>query len=163
MGWISVRNWRKFQHYDPDKRVPPWIKNNTDLMSNDDYLTLTEHRALMLHRLWLEYASSRCQLSDDTLILSRRLGMRVLTTDLVSLNHAGFIDIVASKALAEGYQSASARAHAEETETEREEEQPKEPPSYLPEARGVGGKEGLSESDNGKTGEAWYDVLKVIP
>lgn len=122
MGWISVVGWRKFQHYDPEKRVPPWIKNHTDLMANDEYLALTEHRALMLHRLWLEYASSRCELADDTLRLSRRLGMKVTRRDLESLNHAGFIDIVASKALAEGYHGASARAHA--TEVEGEEENP---------------------------------------
>lgn len=122
MAWISVRNWRRFQHYDPTKRVPPWIKNNTDLMANDSYLSLTEHRALMLHRLWLEYASSRCELSDDTLRLSRRLGMKVTRADLEALNHAGWIDIVASKALADGYQNASARAHDVEVETEKEEQ-----------------------------------------
>lgn len=122
MAWISVCKWRTFQHYDPAKRVPPWIKNNTDLMANDAYLSLTEHRALMLHRLWLEYASSRCELSDDTLRLSRRLSMRVTRADLVWLIHAGWIEIVASKALAEGYHDASARAHDAEGETETEEE-----------------------------------------
>ncbi len=127
MPWISCRKWRTFQHYDPKKRVPPWIKNNTDLMANDSYLSLTEHRALMLHRLWLEYASSRCELSDDTLRLSRRLGMKVTRRDLEALNHAGWIDIVASKALAEGYQPASARAHDVEVETEKEEETPPNP------------------------------------
>lgn len=125
MAWISVRHWRRFQHYDPAKRVPPWIKNNTDLMANDSYLSLTEHRALMLHRLWLEYASSRCELSDDTLRLSRRLGMKVTRADLESLNHAGFIRFVASKTLAEGYHDASARAHDVEVETEVEEIEPK--------------------------------------
>lgn len=135
MGWISVVGWRRFQHYDPDKRVPPWIKNNTDLMANDDYLSLTEHRALMLHRLWLEYASSRCQLRLDLTTLGRRLGMRVTSKDIEALNHAGFINVVASKALAEGYQSASARAHATETETETETEKEqdlKNKPSLLP-------------------------------
>lgn len=122
MAWISVRGWRRFQHYDPAKRVPPWIKNNTDLMANDSYLSLTEHRALMLHRLWLEYATSRCELSDDTLRLGRRLGMKVTSRDLEALNHAGFIDIVASKTLAEGYQDASASRARVETETEEEKE-----------------------------------------
>ena len=76
----------------------------------------------MLHRLWLEYASSRCELSDDTLLLSRRLAMKVTRVDLASLNHAGFLDIVASKTLAEGYHDASARAHDVEVETEEEKE-----------------------------------------
>lgn len=141
-GWISVRNWRRFQHYDPTKRVPPWIKNNTDLMANDSYLSLTEHRALMLHRLWLEYASSRCELSDDTLRLSRRLGMKVTRADLEALNRAGWIDIVASKALADGYQDASARAHDVEVETEKEKEPrplrvPTTPPPNQPNGPGL--------------------------
>jgi hypothetical protein len=127
MGWISVNGWRTFQHYDPEKRVPPWIKNHTDLMANDEYLALTEHRALMLHRLWLEYASSRCELSDDTLRLSRRLGMKVTSRDIEALNHAGFITVVASKALAEGYHPASARARSREVEVEKEEEKPPNP------------------------------------
>lgn len=147
MPWISVRNWRKFQHYDPDKRVPPWIKNHTELMANDDYLSLTGHDRAVLHGIWLEYASSRCQLRLDdvsitsrarfgtrfgTLSLSRRLNLRVTSATVDRLNHAGFIDIVASKALAEGYQDASARAHA--TEAEKEEEEPPPTPTVLRDA-----------------------------
>jgi hypothetical protein len=146
MPWISVRNWRKFQHYDPAKRVPPWIKNNTDLMSNDGYLTLTVSRALMLHRLWLEYASSRCELSDDTLLLSRRLAMKVTRRDLEALNHAGFIAIVASKALAEGYHDASASRARVETETE-EEKEPKAVTSKEDATRALAETNGLGSQD----------------
>lgn len=152
MGWISVRGWRTFQHYDPEKRVPPWIKNNTDLMSNDAYLSLTVNRALMLHRLWLEYARSRCELSENTLLLSRRLAMKVTRRDLQALNDAGFIDIVASKALAEGYQSASARAHATETETEVETETEQPEPEPEPQlhlvARANGAGSGAGHADD---------------
>lgn len=134
-GWISVRNWRRFQHYDPAKRQPPWIKTYTELMSDDAYLSLTEHRALLLHRLWLEYASSRCRLrldvssmrsrrGFDTASLGQRLGMRVTTADLDALINAGFIAIVASATLAEGYHDASARAHVVEVETETDVEEP---------------------------------------
>jgi hypothetical protein len=119
--YISVRNWRKFQHYDPAKRAPIFVKNYTELMADDAYLDLTEHRALMLHRLWLEYASARCRLSLDTRSLSRRLNLRVTTADIEALNHAGFIDIVASEALADGYQDASSRARARSKEKRREE------------------------------------------
>jgi len=127
-GWISVVGWRRFQHYDPAKRTPPWIKNYTELMADDDYLGLSEHRALVLHRLWLEYASSRCRLRLDTRSLSRRLGLRVTSADMKALCDAGFLAIVASKALAEGYHDASPRAHDVETETETEEDTPPTPP-----------------------------------
>lgn len=119
-GYISVRNWRKFQHYDPEKRTPPWIKNQTELMAKDEYLELSEHRALMLHRLWLEYASSHCRLSADTAGLSRRLFLRATMSDLEALKAAGFIDIVASAELAEGYHAASASRARVEVEVERD-------------------------------------------
>jgi len=142
--WISVRNWRKFQHYDPAKRVPPWIKNNTELMADDAYLSLSGNDRAVLHGLWLEYASSRCRLRLDdvsstsrtrfgTRSISRRLNLRVTSGTLTRLNHAGFIDFVASAALAEGYHSASevasARAHATETEAEKEKELKQTPPT----------------------------------
>lgn len=127
--WISVRNWRKFQHYDPAKRTPPWIKVYTELMSDDAFLGLTPHQRGILVSTWMEYASARCQLRANTVELSRRLNGRVTKRTLEALNHAGFIDIVASAVLAEGYQCASATlasrvpAHSRELETEKEKEQ----------------------------------------
>ena len=112
--WISVRNWRKFQHYDPAKRKPSWIKNNLDLLSKDEYLELTAHQRAVLHGLWLEYAASGCQLRLSTSSISSRLGLRVTTRQLEALNDAGFIDIVASKSLADGYQDASLEVETEE-------------------------------------------------
>jgi hypothetical protein len=127
--YISVKNWRRFQHYDPTKRTPPWIKNYTELMSDDAYLELSMHRRGLLHALWMEYASSRCRLTANTATLSRRLGGKVTSRDLQALTDAGFIDLVASSVLAEGYQDASAalasRAPARSLETETEEEQPR--------------------------------------
>jgi hypothetical protein len=153
--YISVRNWRKFQHYDPEKRTPPWIKNMTELMSSDDYLGLSAPARGVLHGIWMEYARSRCELPGDTLTLSRRLGMKVLSQTLVSLNHAGFIDFVASKTLAEGYQAASARVRATETETEEEKEVEKEqtPPTHT-RSKTTGGPSG--ETKNGTGG--WEKV-----
>jgi hypothetical protein len=124
MLYIHVRNWRKFQHYDPAIRVPPWIKNHLELMADDAYLGLTEHRALLLHRLWLEYASSRCRLGldvtsrrsrrgFDTASLGHRLFMRVTTADLKALVDAGFIEISASETLAP---RARARTRSQEVE-----------------------------------------------
>ncbi len=113
-----MRGWRRFQHYDPTKRNLPWIKNYLELMRDDAYMDLTGNQRAILHGLWLEYASTRCQLHADTRSLSRRLNLRVTKQQLETLNHAGFIDIVASKVLADGYQPAS-------TEIEREIEKEK--------------------------------------
>jgi hypothetical protein len=122
--YISIRDWRSFQHYDPAKRIPPWIKQYTELLHNDAYMNLPLGTALLLHRLWLEYASSRCRLALDTGSLSRRLGLRVTKQQLKTLNRAGFIDIVASAALADGYHDAT---QEKEKEKEKEKESPKPP------------------------------------
>jgi hypothetical protein len=159
--YISVRNWRKFQHYDPEKRTPPWIKNYTELMSSDAYLNLAAGPRAVLHGIWLEYASSQCELSLDTVSLTRRLNLRVTRDHLELLNQAGFLDFVASKALAEGYRGASARARATETEVETEGEVEKENPPTPPVVRGAG--------ENGWVGDEHQgdplvpDLLKEIP
>ncbi len=111
--WIEVVGWDRFQHY--KHRDPPWVKNYLRLLSDDAYLGLTQHRALVLHRLWLAYAASGQELRVHTATLSRLLHVRVSNSDLQSLNHAGFIRFVASKPLA-------TRAHATETELFRKEE-----------------------------------------
>jgi len=107
--WISVVGWRRFQHYDPSKRRPAWIKLYLDLLQKDEYLELSEHRALLIHRLWITYAASGCRLLLDTASISRRTGLRVTRADIEALCNAGFLAIVASSALAEGYQDASPR------------------------------------------------------
>lgn len=125
--WISIPRWRGFQHYDPNRRTPPWIKIYEALLHDPDWLRLTPGRRAMLVSLWLEYCASKSRVrADDTAMLSRRLAQRVTSADLEALNHAGWIDIVASKTLAEGYRHASPRAHAVEAEEEGQEKKEKE-------------------------------------
>ena len=113
MSWISVRNWRKFQHYDPAKRAPKWIKVYAELMSDDAFLGLTFAQRGLLVSLWLEYANSRSAIRLDTASISRRLNGRATYAQLKSLSDAGFIDIVASKSLADGYHDASLEVEVE--------------------------------------------------
>ena len=98
-SYVWIKRWDDFQHY--GKRRPIWIKNYTSLLSDDAYLSLSPHRRAMLHGLWLAFATSGRRLRDDTSTLSSRLNMRVTTPDLEALNHAGFIDILASNVLAQ--------------------------------------------------------------
>jgi hypothetical protein len=126
--WIEIPNWDRFQHY--KDRDPPWIKNYTRLLNDPDYLRLTPQTALILHRLWLDYArNNRSSRADDTANLSRRLGLRVMKYHLQALSDAGFIRISASKPLAPRYPDASemlalararerADARSQETETD---------------------------------------------
>lgn len=97
MSWIVIPRWEEFQHY--KNRDPVWIRVYTRLLSDDAYLSLTPHRALVLHRLWLEYARSGRTLPLDTRKLSRRLSLRVTSRDIEALNDAGFVEVSASTPL----------------------------------------------------------------
>ncbi len=129
-GWISIPGWRRFQHYDPSRRQPPWIKTYLELLDNEDYLSLSETQRSALHGIWMAYARGRSKLRADTRTLSQRLNLRVTKRTLQALSDAGFIQIVASNVLADGYHSASttlaSRAPARSQETETETEQPEE-------------------------------------
>ena len=93
--YITVCNWAKFQHGDVVKnkiRAPAWIKLYTELLLDEDFFNLSEHRRLLLVCLWLEYARTRTRLPLDPRSIGRRLDMRVTKADLVALNKAGYID-----------------------------------------------------------------------
>src|SRR4051794_32530207 len=101
-GWIVVCRWDEFQHRDMSRSsVPPWIKVYTNLLHNDSYLGLTGHQRAVLQGLWLEYASTHAHLPLTTRSLSARLRLRVMMRDIEALNHAGFIEVSASKPASE--------------------------------------------------------------
>jgi len=88
--YIVVTNWRRFQYY--RNRNPPWIKNLTQLLHDDNYLSLPPGTRALLHGLWLEYASSNARLRLDTRSLSARLRLRVTKQQLDWLERKGFIE-----------------------------------------------------------------------
>jgi hypothetical protein len=126
-GYIVMRNWDTFQHY--KDRNPTWIKTYTELLSDDAYLELSGHRRAILHGLWLAYATARCQLSDDTRILTRRLNLKVTTLDLKSLNDAGFLTFTDIKPISPRATSDSPHARARALARERSREEPLTPQS----------------------------------
>ena len=111
--WIVIRHWERFQHY--KERNPPWVKNYTRLLSDQNYLALSPTRRALLHGLWLAYALNDTSLRLDIKLLNTSLGLHAKMRDYEALNHAGYITIVASKPLAP-------RARSRETETETEKE-----------------------------------------
>lgn len=94
--WIHVLKWEKFQHY--KDRHPPWIKVYTRLLQDTNYLKLSHASRGLLQLVWLAYAEMDgvCTI-DDLRMLGRH---RVYMSQLDALNHAGFIDLSASKLLA---------------------------------------------------------------
>lgn len=150
--WIWIPNWERFQHY--KDRNPPWIKNYVEILSKEDYLDLSSHRRGVLHGIWVAYALSHCRLRGDARSLSSRLRVRVKTTDVQSLNHAGFIELLASSVLAERLQNASttrdtrARADARSQEAEAETEKAKSRTVVRPPAPEPGDIDSLPISNN---------------
>ena len=139
-NYVWIRNWDRFQHY--KDRDPTWIKNYRALLSSDEYLGLTMSERGVLHGIWLAYASSNRALRGHTASLTRRLGQRVTSEQLTSLNHAGFIQLLASKPLSDRYHDASPEKSREEKEQE---------PSVQPVARPPATWDG--EEPDGLTGE----------
>lgn len=88
---LHIVGWADFQHY--KDRWPPWIKNYTSLLANDDYLRLSGNRRAILHGLWLAYAMGHGKVAASTSLLSNRLGLRVTARDLRELVDAGFITV----------------------------------------------------------------------
>lgn len=121
--WIVVPNWDRFQHY--SDRDPVWVKTYTALLHDEDYLRLSGHARSVLHGLWLAYASSNGQLPLDARSISSRLQLRVSSSQLESLIHAGFIEVSASRPLALRYPSRASR----ETETEKRQRREEVPPT----------------------------------
>jgi len=98
--YIVIRNWDRFQQKDVWRKsggTPPWIKNYTALLHNDDYLGLSTAQRGLLHGLWLMYASTGLALNEDTsrrLLSTNKGESRHFLGNLDALNHAGFIEFV---------------------------------------------------------------------
>lgn len=95
-GLIGIRDWEQHQHRDV-LRGPgalPWIKLYTRLHHSDEWMALSGHRRAVLVGLWIEYASSKGRLANDTASLSRRLALRVTRADLEALELAGYIEFL---------------------------------------------------------------------
>lgn len=158
-GQIHIRNWDKFQHYG-DKRTPPWIKNYTELLSDEAYLTLTPNRRCLLHGLWLAYARSRRELSENTAIISSRLNMKVTRRDLKALSDAGFITLSASTPLASRYQNASPEVEKEgELQESALNKQPLLPSSNV----SLDADNDINFDTPSQNGRAWQTDLDIQP
>ncbi len=108
-GYIYVKNWERFQHY--KNRRPAWIKLHLDLQNNQEYLALSPSDRLLLQQVWMscaEFGNGRVR-ADQRAIKARA---RLQQGSLGSIVRAGFIEVRASKALAE--------VLAPERETEQE-------------------------------------------
>ncbi len=118
--WIVIPNWERFQHY--KNRNPTWIKLYTELASDSEWDSLTLPQRGLLVTIWIEYASSRGRVRIEN--VRRRVGISFRNASVEALNHAGFIELSASKPLALCYHGASPDKEEDE---DKEEEQTNHP------------------------------------
>lgn len=103
-SYIRIRNWEKYQHKDVWKKsggTPPWIKNYTKLLHDDDYIGLPLAARAILHGLWLMYAAAGQDVNKNTsrhLLSTNKGESRHFQEHLDALNHAGFIEFVSQPA-----------------------------------------------------------------
>lgn len=70
--YLRVRNWKEFQHY--KDRDPVWFKVYRRLLTDPDFLALTDAQRGQLFCLWLLAAASNNKLSSANEVLARCIG-----------------------------------------------------------------------------------------
>ncbi|MBT8449125.1 MAG: hypothetical protein KJO69_05520 [Gammaproteobacteria bacterium] len=120
-GYLSVKNWDKFQHY--KDRNPPWIKLHRDLLRDYEFACLQDASKLLLIELWLLASQLDNKIPNDDKWLARQIPYngKINTKPLID---NGFIELVQddSNTLAGCKQVAMPEAEAEaeaKTETEQ--------------------------------------------
>jgi hypothetical protein len=122
---LTPKNWGQFQHY--KDRAPPWIKLHKCLLDDYKFACLPVASRALAPCIWLlasEYEGGQITASVDEIAFRVRLTKPELVEALTPLIDNGFL--IASTALAEGYQAA-----AVETETETEIQVKKEETTLL--------------------------------
>lgn len=92
--FIWVNGWDEYQSFQKKRGrawAPPWIKLYPRLLSNHDFLNMSEREQLLLLKLFMLFASAHQVVANSPRSLSNLTGQRVMKSNLVSLNHAGFI------------------------------------------------------------------------
>jgi hypothetical protein len=148
--YIVVTNWRRFQYY--RNRNPPWIKNLTQLLHDDNYLSLPPGTRALLHGLWLEYASSNARVRLDTRSLSARLRLRVTKQQLDWLERKGFIEYAQTP-----------RRQDVVTSRAREEEETENVDLKLLDERGLKTSRGRSDEERDETPFDFDKILRDMP
>lgn len=114
MSDLKIRNWDKFQHY-KDKNGPvPWVKLHTQLLSDYEFLGLSEVEQCRLIKIWLLAGRTGNRIPYDKAWVARQIGARTVDLDLYISR--GFLEIVydgSREALVPAEQSRTEQKRAE--------------------------------------------------
>ena len=136
--YIWVNRWDEYQTFQNKKGkpwAPPWIKLYPQILDDPDFTGLTWMSQLLLLKLFAAFAQTRGRLPADTRELSRRLGQRVTTAQLDSLNHAGWIT-VCSRNVLEDFRNRFWNRSALDVEVDVEEKKTPNPQPVVPTPNG---------------------------
>jgi hypothetical protein len=120
MDYLSVKNWKKFQHY--KDRTPPWIKLHRDLLNDYKFSCLQDASKLHLILIWLLSSQLENKIPNDPAWIARRINIQG-TIDLNILIEYGFLEVLQDASSALAKRSPETEAYKEESE--REEAPPK--------------------------------------
>lgn len=94
MNYLRVKNWERFQHYKNKDTPPPWIKLYAGLLTDYEFLKLSEVERYRLWAIWLLASKTAGQIPDDSEYIARCIGVKRL--DLACYVSSGWLEIVYS-------------------------------------------------------------------
>ena len=71
MDYLKIRNWEKWQTYRADRGRPPWIKIHRCLMSNPEWVQLSDGQRGRLVLLWILAAERDGEIPDSPKLLRK--------------------------------------------------------------------------------------------
>jgi uncharacterized phage protein (TIGR02220 family) len=142
MPYLRVRNWARFQHYRTPN--PPWIKMHSSLLSDYDFMRLSDSSKAHLILLWLMAARTGNEIPRDEDWIRQQIGA---TTDLNidALIASGFVEAYSGsrKSLERVYSKSSVRERQSKRieKSKKKEEVPVSSPSLNNTHKGKEGEE----------------------
>jgi hypothetical protein len=94
MKYLQVKNWERFQHYKNKDNPPPWIKLYNELLTNYEFLELSEIDRYKVMAIWLLASKTRNKIPNDAAYVARCIGVKKV--DLDSLVSRGWLEPVYS-------------------------------------------------------------------
>lgn len=91
--YLRVKNWDRFQHYKNRENAPYWIKMYPDLLTNYEFLQLSEAERYKLMALWLLASRLRNRIPYDAKFVAKVIGSTRI--DLDKFVAAGFLEVIA--------------------------------------------------------------------
>lgn len=87
---MLVTNWDKWQTFRKDRGTPPWIKVYRNLLSNEQWVELTDSEKGQLVSIWLLAADKKGHVPDNPKII-QRMAMLNSTPNISKFIELGFL------------------------------------------------------------------------